>query len=92
MINPRWIPTAAEALRAARSADLERRADVTQRHQRIRAVAGAPAAPGTVTTNPDADTVVKTMIQPAAGAAQYDTTNNRIYFFNGTVWKYAALT
>jgi len=57
---------------------------------------GAAAAMSTSDTT--GFSVVRTMAGPptgsisTAGACVLDTTNNRIYFHNGSAWKYAALT
>lgn len=88
-IDPRFISVAAEGQAAARVADLERRAANLERMARIAGIDGAPDVPGSLTVNYDSgDTEVTFRQSPAAGAQVVDTTNGRVYSFDGTAWKW----
>ena len=92
-LDPRNVPTTAEASTAQRIADLERRVAALERLDRSIAQASAPAAPTTTETTTSGGTVRnKTSSQPSGGSTVVDTAGSRAYFWTGTAWKSVAIS
>jgi hypothetical protein len=92
-LDPRNVPTTAQAATAQRLADLERRVAALERVNRTVAQSGAPATPSTTTTTSSGGTVRTTLSsQPSGGSTVVDTTGNRAYFWTGTAWRSVSIT
>ena len=94
-LDPRNVPTNADAQINQRLADLERRVAALERvpMQVTTATAGTPATPTDTTTTADSGTtLVRFSSQPKSGSSVVNTGDSRAYFWTGSTWKYVNLT
>lgn len=87
-LDPRNVPTSADAATAQRIADLERRVAALERLTSTNAQDGPPATPTTTETVTASGAVkLRKSTEPRGGTTVVDSTGNRAYFWTGTAWR-----
>ena len=92
-LDPYQLPTSGDEAAQLRIAELERRVTALERATKSQAVTAPPAAPGVVGTLARGGEVINLLTTaPAGGSVVVDRSAGRTYFFDGSVWKYVAIT